>query len=135
MRRVRGRRFYKQALILDHQNISPDTAAMLAKYVPYGKRSGLEEAVADAAGIDGSEVCIETSTQSSLRSLSDIGKTDIAILENDGRIDSLSKLSPVAKSLRNRKPFGWALTVACPAQHREAVRKAALELIPSDVGP
>lgn len=111
MRKIRCRRFYKPALILSHQEISGDTAQMLARYTSRKRRNEIEGMIADRAGVNDSDVCVVMSSPSSLKSMATIGKTDVAILEPDGRILNLSRISPMAKSLQTRDPFGWSVAV------------------------
>ena len=83
----------------------------LAGYSSRRNKGRLEQMIADRAGIEGYQVCVELSSQSSLRSMASIGKTDVAILDRDGRMFNLSKISPMAKSLQSRDPFGWSVAV------------------------
>ena len=66
----------------------------------------------------------ESSFQSTLK----IGKTDVSIVSDDGKIRSITKSSSIAKALQARDSFGWSLVIGCPEQHREAVAKAASKL-------
>ena len=92
-------------------------------------RGRLEKDIADKAGIPEHMVCVEMPSPSVLMNKVQIGKTDVSILEPDGRVVNLTKTSPIAKSLQSRDPFGWSVVVACPPEHREAVRNAASRII------
>ena len=129
MRMIRGRRFYRRAYSLSPLETSEDTAQLLIKFSSCKSRGVLEKEIADKAGIDVSEVCVEMSSASALLSEIQIGKTDVSILEPEGKIVNLAKTSPIAKSLQYRDPFGWSVVVACPPEHREKVRKAAAKII------
>lgn len=129
MRKIRGRRFYKPALVLSNQEIPDDTAQLLARYTSRKRRNEIEGLIADKAGIEENEICVSMSSPSSLRSMASIGKTDVAILGPDGRVMNLSKLSPVAKSLQSRDPYGWAVAVSCPPELKEKVQKAARKVL------
>lgn len=129
MRKIRGRRFYKTALVLSQQELSEDTAQFLARYTSRRRRGEIERMIAERAGLNESDVCVVMSSPSSLKSMARIGKTDVAILGPDGKVMNLSKLSPVAKALQIRDPFGWSVAVSCPPEYKEAVGKAAQKMI------
>ena len=129
IRSVRGRRIYKKAFMLGPSETSEDTALFLTRYYERANRGKLEKDIADKAGIPEHMVCVEMPSPSVLMNKVQIGKTDVSILEPDGRVVNLTKTSPIAKSLQSRDPFGWSVVVACPPEHREAVRKAASRII------
>ncbi|AGI47463.1 HD superfamily phosphohydrolase [Thermoplasmatales archaeon BRNA1] len=129
MRLIQNRLFYRKALTVGTVDTDEDLALLLSKYTSRKKRAELEKDIADRAGIDESEVCVEMPSSSTLLSKIQIGKTDVSILDKDGKIRTLSKSSPIAKSLQSRDPFGWSVVVACPPEHRESVSKAATKIL------
>ena len=129
IRMIRSRRLYKKAYVLSPMDTTPEMASALVRYYKRDDRRKLEKEIADKAGIDESKVCVEMPSPSVLLNKVQIGKTDVSILEPDGKMVYLSKTSPIAKSLQSRDPFGWSAVVACPPEHREAVRKASVRII------
>ena len=84
---------------------------------------------ADAAGVDPFDVGAELTSSSNLQGRMRIGKTDVAIADEGGRIKSLARFSPIARSLQARDPYGWALLVSAPEPDRDAVRRAAQKVL------
>ena len=129
IRRVRGRRFYRRAVSVTSGDTDEDLARMLSHYSPYKRRTELEAAVADRAGLEDWQVAIDMPTPSTLLSKVQIGKTDVSILDGDGRVRPLTRSSPLAKALQSRDAFGWSVVVACPEGAEGAVRKAASKVL------
>ena len=123
-RSVSNRDIYKKTMIKYSEDTSDDLSALLSGYSNYSNRKKLEQDIADKAGVDLSDVIVDIPPPSVLQSKMKIGKTDVSILDPEGKVRSLSKLSPVAKALQSRDPFGWTLLVASPRSCSEAVGKA-----------
>ena len=130
-RSVLARRIYKKAYTVASSDIGDDGASVLTKYTGYEKRKALEEQIASRAGVDKSHVIVEIPSKSMLLSYMTIGKTDVPILV-DGRVRSLASLSPLARSIQQRKNYDWAVRVSCPERETEAVGKAAKGIIGID---
>ena len=129
MRRLQNRMFYKKALFLSNEEMTPDLAHVLSEHESPRKRLLLEKEIADRAGVETADVCVEMPPSSDLRSTMKIGKTDVSIVNEEGRVRSLTKTSSIAKALQSRDSFGWSLVVACPEESREAVQKAAVKIL------
>lgn len=127
MRRVRGRMVFKRACVL--YDVDESTVQLLLRYTSAKERGKLEKELADRAGIDENYVCVEMPSARVLLSEVQIGKTDVSILNPDGRMVNLAKTSPIAKPLQSRDPFGWSAVIACPPEYREKVRKAASHVL------
>lgn len=128
IRLVQNRMFYRKALILTGNDLDENLALSLARYASAEKRTVLEQKIAEKAGVDVSDVCVEMPPPSNLKSTMKIGKTDVSIAYEDGRVRSLTRTSSIAKALQSRDSFGWSLVVACPHKDQEAVFKAANKL-------
>ena len=124
MRLLQNRMMYKKAVVLPAEQLDDDLAQLLSRYTAPRERLVLEKEIADKAGIDADEVCVEIPPSSNLKSTMKIGKTDVSIVNEDGKVRSLARSSPLAKALQSRDPFGWSLVVACPESCRSAVEKA-----------
>jgi len=129
IRSIRGRRIYKKAFVLSPSETTQEMSSFLVRHYGRRERARLENEIANKAGIEAYKVCVEMPSPSVLMNEVQIGKTDVSILESDGRVVNLTKTSPIAKSLQSRDPFGWSVVVACPPECREAVRKAASRVI------
>lgn len=128
-RSVMSRRPYKTALTLRSEETDEETAAMLARYTPYGSRRALEEELAGKLGLDVSEVIVDMPSEAAMLSKARIGKTDVAVLDGNGRVRPLTRLSSVAKGLQSRDPFGWKLSIAVPEGHEERAAAAARRIL------
>ena len=128
-RSVQNRILYKKALKVFSEDASDELSAALSEFVPYKKRKQLEEEIADRAGVDMSDVVVDIPPSSILLSKMSIGKTDVSILDPEGKVKTLTRLSPVAKALQSRDTFGWSLLVASPEEHRDVVQKASRKVL------
>jgi len=124
MRMLNNRRLYKKAYSAYSIDLSEDQMSTILRYSGYKDRKRLEDEIADTAGVDYSEVIVDTPSRSSLLSNARIGKTDVSILY-EGRVRPITKLSPVSKALQSRDIFDWAIMVSAPSEHKEKVGKAA----------
>ena len=120
---------FSKALFLSNEEMTPDLAHVLSEHESPRKRLLLEKEIADRAGVETADVCVEMPPSSDLRSTMKIGKTDVSIVNEEGRVRSLTKTSSIAKALQSRDSFGWSLVVACPEESREAVQKAAVKIL------
>ncbi|MDR0508610.1 MAG: HD domain-containing protein [Candidatus Methanoplasma sp.] len=124
-RSVQNRLLYKKVMTVFSEDTSEDLLSRLSEFTSYQKRKQLEKEIADRAGVDISDVAVEIPPRSILFSNMNIGKTDVSILDPEGKVKSLTRLSPIAKALQSRDTFGWSLLIASPEEHKEAVLKAS----------
>ncbi len=129
VRCLQNRVLYKKAVSVLSSDTSNDLAAFLARNSSYRKRQELEQEIADKAGVELWQVSVETPSPSTLLSKIKIGKTDVSILDPDGKVRSLVRSSPIARALQSRDAFGWSLVVSCPASCRDAVTVAAKKVL------
>jgi HD superfamily phosphohydrolase len=129
VRSMLNRRLYKSALTLYSEETDEETISVLAEYSKYSKRKALEREIADRAGLDISDVVVDMPSKTMILSKANIGKTDVSILDSQGRVRSLTRLSPIAKSIQTRDTFGWKLMVATPSEHKERVEKVTRKIL------
>lgn len=129
VRLARGRRFFRRAVSVLSSDTDEDLSLLLAGYSPYPKRRELEKEIADRAGVEQWEVAVDMPSESTLLSKIRIGKTDVSILDDDGKVRTLTRSSPIAKALQSRDTFGWSVVVACPLEKRAEVAKAANRIL------
>lgn len=129
MRRVLNRDIDKKALVIYSADMDEDIADVLMGYSGKDGRARLEQEVADAAGVDPFDVGAEVTSRSNLQGTMKIGKTDVAIADDGGKVRSLARFSPIARSLQSRNPYGWALLVSAPAGERDDVARAARKVL------
>ncbi|MDR0309384.1 MAG: HD domain-containing protein [Candidatus Methanoplasma sp.] len=128
-RSVQNRILYKKAATVFSEDASEDLLSDLSEFTGYKKRKQLEREIADRAGVDVSDVIVDIPPRPVLLSNMNIGKTDVSILDPEGKVKSLAKLSTVAKALQSRDAFGWSLLIASPEEHRDAVLKASRKIL------
>ena len=129
VRRVAARMLNKKAFAVYSEDMTDEKAEVLLEYTGREGARRLEDEIADAAGVDPFDVGAELTSSSNLQGRMKIGKTDVAIADEGGRIKSLARFSPIARSLQARDPYGWALLVSAPEPDRDAVRRAAQKVL------
>ena len=129
IRRILNRDLDKKALVIYGEEVDDGLVDTLLQYPGDMGRKRLEQEIADHAGVDVFDVGAEVTPISSLRSNMRIGKTDVAILDSEGKVRSLARFSPLARALQSRDPYGWAVLISAPKQHREAVGRAARRVL------
>lgn len=129
MRRIKARMLDKKAFAVYSDDMTEEKAEVLLEYTGREGARRLEQEVADAAGVDVFTVGAEVTSRSNLQGRMKIGKTDVAIADDGGRIKSLAKFSPIARSLQARDPYGWAVLISAPKEDRDAVRRAASKVL------
>ena len=127
--RIKARMLDKKAFAVYSDDMTEEKAEVLLKYTGREGAARLEQEVADAAGVDVFDVGAEVTSSANLQGRVKIGKTDVAIADDGGRIKSLARFSPIARSLQARDPFGWAVLISAPKEERDAVRRAASKVL------
>ncbi len=127
--RIKARMLDKKAFAVYSDDMTDDKAEVLLDYTGRDGARRLEQEVADTAGVDVFDVGAEVTSSSNLQGKMKIGKTDVAIADDGGRIKSLAKFSPIARSLQARDPYGWAVLISAPKGERDAVRRAASKVL------
>ncbi len=129
IRRVLNRDINKKAYAIYSADMSDDIAARLIPFTDDDGASRLEQEIADLSGVDVFNVGVELTSKSNLQNNINIGKTDVSIMDDEGKVRSLTRFSPIARSLQARDPYGWAILVSTPAPFREAVEKASRKVL------
>jgi uncharacterized protein len=128
-RHVFNRRLYKKAFMQPTIDLDEDVAKMLLRYTELNARKRLETEIADAAGIDPDHVMLDIPLRSALSNMLTIGKTDVSVLDFEGKVRPITRISPVAKALQSRDTLDWAMMVAAPEDDREAVCRATRKIL------
>ncbi len=128
-RRVRARELDKKAFVIYSQQMDDSIAEALMDYSGRAGTAKLEQEIADVAGVDVMDVCAEVTSKANLQGRISIGKTDVSIAEESGRVRSLARYSPIARALQSRDPFGWAVLIASPEGLVEKVTKASRKVL------
>jgi len=129
MRRVLNRDINKKAFAIYSADMNDDIAARLLEFTTKERVDRLEREIADHAGVDEFNVGVELTSKSNLRQNINIGKTDVSIIDDEGKVRSLTRFSPIARSLQARDPYSWAILISTPAPFRESVERSARKVL------
>lgn len=129
MRRILNRDINKKAFAVYSTDMTDDIASRLIDYASEDGAAQLEQEIADQADVDVFNVGAEITPKSNLQSAINPGKTDVSIIDDEGKVRSLSRFSPIARSLQARNPYGWAILVSTPSMFRESVEKASKKVL------
>ena len=129
IRRVMNRDINKKAFAIYSVDMNDDIAARLMEYTGEGGVQRLEQEIADQAGMDVFSIGAELTSKANLQSKVNIGKTDVSIIDDEGKVRSLTRFSPIARSLQARDPYGWAVLISAPSMMKESVEKASRKVL------
>ena len=103
-----------------------DYKDILLKLCELRERRKMEREIAESAGIDEKYVLIDIPSKNLILSEPRLTKTNVKIVDED-HVYPLSKFSPLAKALQNRKVQDWAIMVATPKEYVEKIKKVGRE--------
>lgn len=125
---IRYRRLFKKAYGLTVSEVDEGQWDKIESFGRISRRRSLEEEIANRAGISPGLVIIDVPSIELPVSEPRVSLTDVRVLDS-GRIKLLPRLSAIAASLQTRRVHEWAIMVACPAEHREKVGRAAEKVL------
>jgi HD superfamily phosphohydrolase len=129
IRRIMNRDINKKAFAVYSADMTEDVASRLIEFASEEGSARLEQEISDQSGVDAFHIGVETTSRSNLLSTMNIGKTDVSIMDDEGKIRSLTRFSPIARALQSRNPYSWAILVSAPAPFRDQVEKAARKIL------
>ena len=129
IRRILNRDINKKAFAVYSSDMTEDIASKLIEFTTREGVERLEQEIADQAGVDVFHIGVETTSKSNLQSTMNIGKTDVSIIDDEGKVRSLSRYSPIARSLQARDPYSWAILISAPEPFRVQVEKASRKVL------
>ncbi len=129
IRRIINRDINKKAFAIYSADMNEDIVSRLLEYSDPNGISRLEQEIADQAGVDVFNIGAELTSKANLQSKVNIGKTDVSIIDDEGKVKSLTRFSPIARSLQSRDPYSWAILISAPAMMRESVEKASRKVL------
>ena len=129
VRRVMNRDINKKAFAVYSVEMTDEIASRLLEYTDKGGAERLEQEIAEQAGVDVFNVGAEITSKSNLQMKANIGKTDVSIIDDEGKVRSLTRFSPIARSLQSRDPYGWAVLISAPSMMRESVERASRKVL------
>lgn len=127
--RLRYRRLFKPAFIAAPSELTEDERSALAETVRRNGIAELEEELCERAHLPPGHVLIDTASPEYIEGREVPGKTDVPILDDNGRVVSLARLSSIAAAMRRHPRQEYLLLVACEEKGRNAIRRLARRLI------
>lgn len=125
---LKYRRLFKKAFAIGAGDLDDARWDDLDRLGAICERRKAEEEIARRAGVDPGCVIIDVPSSELGVSEPRLSMTDIRVLD-EGKVKLLPRISPIAAALQARRAHEWAVMVACPAKHREKVRRAAARIL------
>lgn len=126
--RIKYRKLFKKAYARAALDVPEDGWSGIDELGCMDRRRRLEDEIASRAGTDPGHVIIDVPSHELPISEPRISLTEIRVID-EGRVRLLPRVSSIAQSLQNRRVHEWALMVACPAEDRERVARAAARVL------
>lgn len=121
---IKYRKLYKRAYAIGTSSLEAGQWRNVDALGKISKRRSVEEDIARRAGVSPEQVIIDIPSSELGVSEPRMSLTDVRILEGS-RIRMLTRLSSIASSLQVRRPYEWAVMVACPEKDKNKVARAA----------
>ncbi|UCE90832.1 MAG: HD domain-containing protein [Methanobacteriota archaeon] len=127
--RIKYRRLFKKAYGRAALDVAEDEWGDIDALGRMDRRRRLEEEIASRAGTDPGRVIIDVPSHELPISEPRMSLIDIRVIDGS-KVRLLSRMSSIAQSLQNRRAHDWAVMVACPAEDRDRVARAAAKALP-----
>ncbi|WP_297467174.1 HD domain-containing protein [Thermococcus sp.] len=123
-RKVLHRKLYKAAVLASAEELTPEEKReLLSAYRNVKRRQELERALAESVGANEGEVILEFSIADLMLSEPRLKETGIKVLLENGEVQPLSKVTPLANALKRRQTPRWAVLIASPERYVEKLRE------------
>nr|WP_193383892.1 HD domain-containing protein [Pyrococcus yayanosii] len=128
--RLRRRRLYKAAVVAGPEDLTGEEKRILYSiYRSVRKRREVEKELADRVGAKEGEIILEFSTAELISSEPRIKQAGIGVLLDDGRVEPITRVTPLAGAIKRRQTPRWVVLIATPEEYVEAVRKVWKEVL------
>ncbi|WP_297063130.1 HD domain-containing protein [Thermococcus sp.] len=123
-RKVLHRKLYKAAVLASAEELTPEEKReLLSAYKNVKRRQELERALAESVGANEGEVILEFSIADLMLSEPRLKETGIKVLLENGEVQPLSKVTPLANALKRRQTPRWTVLIASPEKYVEKLRE------------
>ncbi|MDV3103724.1 HD domain-containing protein [Thermococcus waiotapuensis] len=123
VKRIKYRDLYKAAVLESADSLDQEEKrTLLSAYRDVKKRQEMERALADAVGAKEGEVILEFSVSDLMLSEPRLKATEIGVLLENGDVQPLAKVTPLANALKRRQTPRWAVMIASPAKYVSDLR-------------
>ena len=128
--RLKYRRLFKKAFTIPAAGMDEEQAARLAALDDPVHRRSVEDELARRSGVEEGYVIVDMPTKEVLLSEPRMHQTDVLIFDEErGKLQPLSKHSPLARALQYRLVPDWAVMVSTEARSRSKVAEAARRVL------
>jgi hypothetical protein len=128
--RLKYRRLFKKAYSIQASGLDEGLAVRLACLEDPVHRRSVEDEIARRAGVEEGYVIVDLPSKEVLLSEPRMHKTDVLILDGErGKLQPLSKHSPLARALQYRLVPDWVVMVSTDARMRPKVAEAAKRVL------
>ncbi|MGQ9582777.1 MAG: HD domain-containing protein [Thermoplasmatota archaeon] len=128
--RLKYRRLFKRAYSVPGTGLSDERAERLALLDDPRERRGVEDDIARRVGAPDGYVILDFPSKEVILSEPRMHKTDVMVLdEATGRLQPLSRHSPLARALQLRPVPDWAVMVSTDPRYREKVERVARSVL------
>lgn len=126
--RIKYRKLFKKVYAKAVLDIPEDGWDAIDELGQMDRRRKLEEEIASRAGTEPGRVIIDVPSHELPISEPRISLVGIRMIDGS-KARLLSRVSSIAQSLQNRRVHEWAVMVACPAEDRDRVARAAAKAL------
>ncbi|MBX8644703.1 MAG: hypothetical protein KIY12_08290, partial [Thermoplasmata archaeon] len=127
--RLKYRRLFKSSLQLNLERMSPDERKRITVLSAGNRLARMEDELSALAGGEPGSVIIDIAPRDFLARRRRKGKTEVPILDDDGKVRKLTSLSPIARAVQMHPPQSWGLMVACDPAIRPQISRMAYDAI------
>ncbi|AFK23280.1 HD domain-containing protein [Pyrococcus sp. ST04] len=130
VKRIRQRKLFKAAVILSPDSLSGDERRSLAYlYRSARKRRAIETELSELVGAREGEVIVELSIPELILSEPRLKQVEVNVLLENGKIEPIAKVTPLASAIKRRQTPRWILLIASPSEYVERIRKVWRDVI------
>ena len=127
--RLKYRKLFKTALLISLDRMGDEERRKLASLSRKGKLFKLEDEISAGAGGEQGSVILDAAPVEFLTGRGRKGKTEVPILDDDGRVRKLTSLSTIARAVQKHPQQDWGLLVACDPSIRTKASRISREII------
>lgn len=127
--RLRYRQLFKRAYIKERRELTPnEKRSYLKRYGKWGQIRDLQNEIADEAGVKRGYVILDVPIVDILISEPRLEKVEVPVLV-EGKLEKLSKLSPIALALKKRQAPRYSLRVITDPRYVAKVKRASEKIL------
>ncbi|GAH91775.1 unnamed protein product, partial [marine sediment metagenome] len=127
--RLRYRQLFKSAYVEQRRELSrAERRQILKRYGGWGRVRELQDQIADKAGVTRGHVILDVPFADILIFEPRLEKVEVPVLA-EGKLEKLSKLSPIASAIKKRQAPRYLLQVATKPGYVSRVRRATKKVL------